>query len=169
MAKGKLFMGLPGWSKGVISVLIAGGAAFAVYKIYQAVQKAKELETATQENQATADEAKKLINKGIKPSMNGTQLISTVNGIKEAWLTYDQITRPHYQEFIHELVKVKNDLDMLNLIKIYGNQEINFPWSKFTVSNFTGNLTQAVKHFLNTKELTAANNLLAGKGIKYRF
>jgi hypothetical protein len=58
---------------------------------------------------------------------------------------------------------------MLNLLKAYGNQDIKFPFTKFTVSDFSGNLTQTTKNFLNNQELAASNNLLARKGIKYRF
>jgi hypothetical protein len=169
MAGKKIFTGLPQWAQGVIGIAIVGGIGFIGYKIYSAIQKAKALESATEENKATTDEAKNLINKGVKPSLNKTQLISTVNGIKQAWMEYDALTRPHYQPFIRELVKVKNDLDMLNLIKTYGNQDIKFPFTKFTASDFSGNLTQATKNFLNKEELAAANNLLARKGIKYRF
>ena len=169
MASKKIFQGLPQWAQGVIGIAIVGGVGFIGYKIYSAIQKAKALETATEENQATSDEAKKLLSKGIKPSLNKTQLISTVNGLKQAFSDYDAITRPHYIEFIRELVKVKNDLDMLNLIKTYGNQDIKFPFTKFTASDFSGNLTQTAKNFLNNKELAAANNLLARKGVKYRF
>ena len=169
MAGKKIFQGLPQWAQGVIGIAIVGGVGYIGYKIYSAIQKAKALESATEENQATSDEAKNLIKKGVKPSLNKTQLISTVNGIKQAWMDYDAITRPHYGQFIRELVKVNNDLDMLNLIKTYGNQDIKFPFTKFTASDFSGNLTQAAKNFLNNKEIAAANNSLARRGIKYRF
>lgn len=169
MATKKVFQGLPQWAQGVIGVSLVAGVGFIAYKIYAAVKKAKELESATEENKATADEAKNLIKKGVKPGLNKTQLTSAVNGIKSAWLNYDPLTRPHYQQFIHELVKVGNDLDMLNLIQAYGNQYIDFPFTRFTVSDFTGNLTQSAKNFLNSAEIAASNNLLARKGIKYRF
>lgn len=165
----KIFQGLPQWAQGVIGIAIVGGIGFIGYKLYSAIQKAKALESATEENQATSDEVKNLIKKGVQPSLNKTQLISTVNGIKQAWMDYDAITRPHYVMWIRELVKVKNDLDILNLIKTYGNQDIKFPFTKFTVSDFSGNLTQSAKNFLNNDELKASNNLLARKGIKYRF
>jgi hypothetical protein len=58
---------------------------------------------------------------------------------------------------------------MLNLIRAYGNQTIDFPFTRFTVSDFTGNLTQSAKNFLNNEEIAAANNSLARRGIKYRF
>jgi hypothetical protein len=165
----KIFQGLPQWAQGVIGIAIVGGIGFIGYKLYSAIQKAKALETATEENQATSEEVKNLIKKGVQSSLNKTQLISTVNGIKQAWMDYDALTRPHYVMWIRELVKVKNDLDILNLIKTYGNQDIKFPFTKFTASDFSGNLTQAAKNFLNNEELKASNNLLARKGIKYRF
>lgn len=169
MAATKTFQGLPQWAQGVISVAIVGGLGFIGYKIYSAVKQAKELESATAENKESNLEAQNLIKKGVKPSLNPTQLASTINGIKLALLNYDPLTRPHYTQFIRELVKVGNDLDMLNLIKAYGNQTIDFPFTRFTVSDFTGNLTQSAKNFLNNAEIAASNNLLARKGIKYRF
>jgi hypothetical protein len=169
MASKKIFQGLPQWAQGVIGIAIVGGIGFIGYKIYSAMQKAKALESATEENQATSEEAKNLIKKGVKATLNKAQLISAVNGLKQAFSDYDAITRPHYTEFLREIVKVKNDLDMLNLLKAYGNQDIKFPFTKFTVSDFSGNLTQTTKNFLNNQELAASNNLLARKGIKYRF
>jgi hypothetical protein len=169
MAARKTFQGLPQWAQGVISVAVVGGLGFIGYKIYSAVKQAKELESATAENKESNLEAQKLIKKGVKPSLNPTQLASTVNGIKLAFSDYDAIMRSHVQPFYREMVKVNNDLDMLNLIRAYGNQTIDFPFTKFTVSDFTGNLTQSAKNFLNNKEIAAANNSLARRGIKYRF
>lgn len=169
MAARKTFQGLPQWAQGVISVAVVGGLGFIGYKIYSAVKKAKELESATAENKESNLEAQKLIKKGVKPSLNPTQLASTVNGIKLAFLDYDPLIRSHVQPFYREMVKVNNDLDMLNLIRAYGNQTIDFPFTRFTVSDFTGNLTQSAKNFLNNKEISAANNSLARRGIKYRF
>lgn len=169
MAAKKTFQGLPQWAQGVISVAVVGGLGFIGYKIYSAVKQAKELESATAENKESNLEAQKLIKKGVKPSLNPTQLASTVNGIKLAFLDYDPLIRSHVQPFYREMVKVNNDLDMLNLIRAYGNQTIDFPFTRFTVSDFTGNLTQSAKNFLNNKEIAAANNSLARRGIKYRF
>ena len=169
MAATKTFQGLPQWAQGVISVAVVGGLGFIGYKIYSAVKQAKELESATAENKESNLEAQKLIKKGVKPSLNPTQLASTVNGIKLAFLDYDPLIRSHVQPFYREMVKVNNDLDMLNLIRAYGNQTIDFPFTRFTVSDFTGNLTQSAKNFLNNKEIAAANNSLARRGIKYRF
>lgn len=169
MAATKTFQGLPQWAQGVISVAVVGGLGFIGYKIYSAVKQAKELESATAENKESNLEAQKLIKKGVKPSLNPTQLATAVNGIKLAFLDYDPLTRPHVQSFYREIVKVNNDLDMLNLIRAYGNQTIDFPFTRFTVSDFTGNLTQSAKNFLNNKEIAAANNSLARRGIKYRF
>lgn len=169
MAAKKTFQGLPQWAQGVISVAVVGGLGFIGYKIYSAVKQAKELESATAENKESNLEAQKLIKKGVKPSLNPTQLASTVNGIKLAFLDYDPLVRSHVQPFYREMVKVNNDLDMLNLIRAYGNQTIDFPFTRFTVSDFTGNLTQSTKNFLNNKEIAAANNSLARRGIKYRF
>lgn len=169
MAATKTFQGLPQWAQGVISVAVVGGLGFIGYKIYSAIKQAKELESATAENKESNLEAQKLIKKGVKPSLNPTQLASTVNGIKLAFLDYDPLIRSHVQPFYREMVKVNNDLDMLNLIRAYGNQTIDFPFTRFTVSDFTGNLTQSAKNFLNNKEIAAANNSLARRGIKYRF
>jgi hypothetical protein len=169
MAKGEIFSGLPSWAKGVISVAVVGAAAFVAYKIYQKIKEKEEKKSAIDENKTVANEAKVLANLGVKPTLTAAMLNNAVNGIKQSWLEYDAITRPHTQKFYHELVKVKNDLDILNLITAYGIQTIDFPITKFTVNDFTGNLTQSAKNFLNNKEISVANMTLAKKGIKYRF
>ena len=97
------------------------------------------------------------------------ELSTMVNGIKQAFLDYDQLTRAHFQPLVREFVKLGNDLDMLNLMKVYGIQTIDFPFTKFTVDDFTGNLTQSVKRFCNAAEINAINNGLARKKIIYRF
>ena len=169
MAKGEIFTGLPSWSKGFIAVVAVSGIALVSYLIYRKIKSLEENKSAIDENKTAATEAKSLANKGIKPTLTAAMLNNTVNGIKQAWLDYDAIIRPHTQKFYHEIVKVNNDLDMLNLITAYGIQNIDFPKTKFTVNDFNGNLTQSVKNFLNNSEIIAANNLLAKKGIKYRF
>ena len=169
MASKKIFQGLPAWSQGIISVAIVGGVGFIAYKLYKTYQEAKALESSTTENKATADEAKDLLKAGVKPTLTKAQLSNIVNGIKQAFLDYDLITRAHVQPFYRELVKVNNNIDMLNLLTAYGTQTIDFPFTRFTVNDFTGTLTTTAKNFLNTKEINAANNSLARRGIKYRF
>ena len=167
MAKSKI--NLPTCAQGVLSVGGLALAAFIGFKLYQSYQKSKELESQTTENSNADAEAQKLVKKGIKPTLNGAQLSTMVNGIKQAFLEYDQLTRAHFQPLVREFVKLGNDLDMLNLMKVYGIQTIDFPFTKFTVDDFTGNLTQSVKRFSNAEELNAINNVLARKKIIYRF
>lgn len=169
MASKKIFQGLPAWSQGIISVAIVGGVGFIAYKLYSAIQKSKELQSATEENKAVTEEVKVLLKKGVKPTLTPAQLNNIVNGIRQAFLDYDLITRSHVQPFYRELVKVNNDIDILNLLKAYKTQLIDFPFTRFTVSDFEGNLTQSAKNFLNIKEIKAANDILSRKGIKYRF
>ena len=168
MASKKIFQGLPAWSQGIISIAIVGGVGFIAYKLYKTYQEAKALESSTEENKSTADEAKDLLKKGAKPTLSKSQLNNIVNGIKQSFLDYDLLTRAHVQPFYRELVKVNNNIDMLNLLTAYGTQTIDFPFTRFSANDFTGTLTTTAKNFLNTKEIEAGNNILARKGIKYR-
>ena len=160
---------IPPVFKGVLSLAAAGAAMFGAYKLYNYLKEQQANKDKSAEVDAASDEAKKLIKSGVKASLNEVQIKNMVNGIKEAFLNYDLITRSHVQPLYKELVKVKNDLDMLNLINSYGIQTIDFPYSKFTVNDYTGNLTESVKHFLNNSEVNAANGILARRKIKYRF
>jgi hypothetical protein len=160
---------IPSWAQGVIAVASIAAIGLAVYAIHRKIKNEKALQSSKEETNAADSEIKKLTSSGVKATMNGTQLSNTVNGLKNAFLNYDAITRSHAQPFYREIAKVSNDLDMLNLIKAYKIQTIDFPIMKFTANDFTGGLTETAKNFLNKDEITAANNMLARKGIKYRF
>lgn len=169
MAKGEIFKGLPQWAQGAIAVAVVGGVGYIIYKGFKEIEKIQKKQSSLEEINFANKEANDLAKKGVKPTLTNAQLGTIVNGIKQSWLEYDAILRPHTQKFYSELVKVNNDLDMLNLINAYKTQKIDFPITKFTVNDFEGTLTQSAKNFLNSKEISAANNLLARKGIKYRF
>lgn len=168
MAKGEIFKGLPKWAQGVIAVAVVGGIGYISFQIYKKVKAADANKASKDEIKSAEDEIKQLSSK-IKPTMTQTQLNNAVNGIKNAFLNYDRFTRTHVQPFYRELAKVGNDLDMLNLIKAYKIQTIDFPALKFTANDFTGGLTESVKNFLTDSEIDAANGMLARKGIKNRF
>lgn len=167
MAKGFL-ADTPPWAKGVVTVAGVALLGAISYIIYKRIKTAKALQSSKSEINSVEDEIKNLKVK-LSPTMNQAQLSNSVNGIKNAFLQYDLLSRSHVQPFYRELAKVKNDLDMLNLIKAYKIQTIDFPVTKFTVNDFTGGLTESVKNFLDKDEITAANNMLARKGIKNRF
>lgn len=168
MAKGEIFKTLPTWSKGVISVAAVAAVGIISYLIYKKVKEQNALKS-TKDELNSVDSEIKTLQKNVRPTLNSAQLSNTVNGIKNAFLNYDLLARTHAQPFYRELAKVSNDLDMLNLIKAYKTQTIDFPATKFTVNDFTGGLTETVKNFLNKDEIKAANNMLARKGIKNRF
>lgn len=160
---------IPSWAQGAIAVSAIIAAGTVAYLIYKKIKDNKALKSSKEEINAADSEIKKLTSSGVKATMNSVQLANTVNGLKTAFLNYDAITRSHAQPFYRELVKVGNDLDMINLIKAYKVQTIDFPIMKFTANDFTGGLTETVKNFLNNEEVKAANNALSRKGIKYRF
>ena len=164
----KFFESLPPAARGFIAVGGTAAGLFAAYKIYQYYADLQATKETRGEINAAANEAENLKRKGIKPTLNEVQQKNIVNGIKVALLGYDAITRAHVSPLYRELVKIANDLDMLNVINSYGVQTIDFPVSKFTVNDFTGNFSETLKKFLNRDELNAANGIFARKGIKYR-
>ena len=170
MSKSKDFISdLPPWAKGFVAVAVVAGVGVTAYLIYSEIKKARVAKDSKKENNEAVSVAAQLQKSGVKPTMDDLQLANSVNGIKTAWLNYDVITREHVQPFYRELAKISNDLDMVNMIKKYGIQTIDFPVAKFTANDFTGNLTQSAKNFLNNSEIKAANDMLARKGLKYRF
>jgi len=165
----KFFEDIPPVFKGILSVTAVGAVLFGAYKLYSYVKEKKANEEKAAEVEAATEEVKKLVLSGAqKPTLNEVQLKNMVNGIKIAILNYDALTRAHVQPIYKELVKLANDVDALNLIRSYDIQTIDFPALKFTANDFTGNLTETLKNFLNNTEVNAANSILARKGIKYR-
>jgi hypothetical protein len=171
MAKGEIFTGLPKWAQGLIAVAIVGGVGFVGYKIYKKLQLTSEEKGGKEELNSASDLSKEL-EKKMKPTLNSYQLNSVVNQLVSAlsntqsFVGFGKIGVSEstlYKAFAN----VKNDLDVINLVRAYGIKTL--PSNNFFVENFKGTLNQALTTLCTKEQLDALNNMLSRKGIKYRF
>jgi hypothetical protein len=171
MAKGEIFTGLPKWAQGLIAVAIVGGAGFVGYKIYKQLQLTTEEKGGKEELNSASDLSREL-EKKMKPTLNSYQLNSIVNQLVSALSNTQSFVgfgkRGVSESALYKaFANVKNDLDVINLVRAYGIKTL--PSNNFFVENFKGTLNQALTTLCGKEQLDALNNMLSRKGIKYRF
>lgn len=154
---------LPAWSKGIIGVLIAGGSAFALFKLYQYFGKLKEQEGQKAEADTTAKALADLTKAGKGGSLTKVQVDQLANKLQTAFAGYGT----DYNAILNVFVQIKNDFDILSLRQAYGVRKISS--GRFNLaSDFEGTLDQTLIEELSQKDISALNMVLAKKGIKNR-
>lgn len=136
---------------GVLGLVIVGRK---IYKSYQANKNTNAYNTAVQ------SETEKLIQSGQKLSYPESNYFVFADQLVSAM----QYTGTYFSEIYGVFMKMKNDLDILQLNKAFGKRDIYF-WG-FTY-NYT--LPQALRDELSDDELKKLNQLLYAKKIKYRY
>jgi hypothetical protein len=155
---------LPAWSKGVIGVLIAGGSAFALFKIYQYFGKLKEQAGQQAEIDTTAKALADLTKAGKGGSLTPVQYTQLANKLQTAFAGYGT----DYNAILQVMVQIKNDYDILSLRKSYGIRKISS--GRFNIaSDFEGTLDQTMTEELSSSDISKLNMQLAKQGIKNRF
>lgn len=155
---------LPTWSKGVIALIITGGGAFALYKLYSYL-KARSEQT-EQRGEISATE-KKLIDEkkaGRGGGLTDLQAEQIANKLQTAFDGYGSDNKAILQLF----GQVLNEYDLTNIRKFYGIRKISSGRGNIA-PDFTGTLDQTIIEELSQKEIAAINLLLAKKGIRNRF
>jgi len=155
---------MPAWAKGTMGVVVIGGIAFGGYKLYKYIQKQKELEGAKAETKATQETIDKLKKKGLKPTLDSLQLKQIANQLHTSMNGYGTSFSNVAKAFTYP----KNDLDIVGLNQAYGIRKLSSGKLNFA-DDFEGTLPQSLTEELDRKELTAINNMLAKKGIGYRY
>ncbi len=155
---------IPSWAQGVIAVASIAAIGLAVYAIHRKIKNAKSLQGAKSEIDATNSAVNDLNKSGQKPTLTNLQLTSIANQIFTAVNGYQSDEASIYRAFAN----VKNDLDVVNLIKAFGIREISTGAGNPS-PNLKGTLSQVLTDELNSDEIKALNDMLARKGIKYRF
>ena len=155
---------LPLWSKGVIGVLIAGGSAFALFKLYQYFGKLKEQQGQQAELDTTKEEIKTLTASGKKSTLTKPQIDQIANKLQTAFAGYGT----DYNAIVNALVQVKNDIDLLSVRSAYGIRKIS-SGSYNIAKDFEGTLDQAMIEELSSTDIQKINLILARKGIMNRF
>ena len=155
---------LPTWSKGVIAVALLGAGGFAVYKLYTFLLKKKEQENISKEVETTKTEIQKIEATGKKGTLTDLQIQQYANKLQSAFDGYGTSAKSIYLL----LANFKNDIDILNLKRIYGIRKISSGRLNFA-PDFEGTLDQTMQDELSVKELSDINLMLGRKGIKYKF
>lgn len=155
---------LPTWSKGVIALIVAGGGAFALYKLYSYLKARSEQSEQRGEITATQkklDDEKKAGRGGGITDLEAEQI---ANKLQTAFNGYGTDNKAIYNLF----AQIKNDYDLTNVRKFYGIREISSGRGNIA-PNFTGTLDQTIIEEMSTKEIQNINLMLAKKGIRNRF
>ena len=155
---------LPTWSKGVIAVALLGAGGFAVYKLYTFLLKKKEQENISKEVETTKTEIQKIEATGKKATLTDLQIQQYANKLQTAFEGYGTSAKSVYLL----LSNFKNDIDILNLKRVYGIRKISSGRLNFA-PDFEGTLDQTMQDELSVKELSDINLMLGRKGIKYKF
>tara|TARA_R110000868_G_scaffold156899_1_gene384007 strand:- start:336 stop:818 length:483 start_codon:yes stop_codon:yes gene_type:complete len=154
---------LPAWSKGVIGVLIAGGSAFALFKIYQYFGKLKEQAGQKAEIDTTTQALKDLKTAGKGGSLTKVQVDQLANKLQTAFAGYGTDFKAIESVFL----QIKNEFDILSIRQAYGIRKISSGRLNLA-SDFEGTLDQTLIEELSQKDIQALNMILARKGIKNR-
>lgn len=155
---------IPSWAQGAVVVAGIAALGLAIYAIHKKIKNSKNLQGAKSEIDATNSAVNDLIKAGQKPTLTNLQLTSIANQIFTAVNGYQSDEAAIYRAFAN----VKNDLDVVNLIKAFGVREVSTGIGNPS-PNLKGTLSQVLTDELNSDEIKALNDLLARKGIKYRF
>ncbi len=140
MAKGQIFGNLPPAARGVIAVVIVGGVAFIGWKIYKGIQQRKILEGSRKENDAVKSELSTLsANPATKGTLNEAQLAGLANKIHSAMDGYGTDNKA----IVAAMAQLKNDADVLGLIKAYGIRKISSGKGN-PAPDFEGGLSAAI-------------------------
>ena len=161
------FNQLPGVAKVVIVVGGTVAVGFIGFKIYQKIQSSISLKGSNEQISAAEDTVKELL-KTQKPTLDGLKLSQFANDLFTAMDGRYSIGGGIDESAIYRaFTNVKNDIDIVNLIKVYGIKKLRS--GSFIVPDFQGTLSEALTYALNAEEINQLNLLLARKGIKYRF
>ena len=159
------FQGLPKWAQGVLAVAGLGLSTIIGWTIYNKVSAIATTKKARKEIGDIEDEIKELKKEGnIVPTISKAQLAIMAGQLEQAFqeagTDEDQIKRIFGQ--------IKNDADVLILIKTYGIRSIKNPiaWQ----APLKGTLGQALSDELSADEIEEyINSVFVKKNIKYRF
>jgi hypothetical protein len=158
---------LPTWAKGVIAVAVTGTLVFVGYKVYTKGFKSQEEKDA---EKRAADE-KKQLEKELKKDtikVNPSYPLSQYTGFADA--IYDGVrycVGDDYDAVENTLKKMKNDLDVVQLIKNYGSRQ------RYCFGIPAGDAqtlfpTVVAELGADSSRIKKINNDWANKNIKYR-
>lgn len=164
MSAEKTFNGLPGWAKGVVAVAVIGGIGISAYLIYKKIKARNASANSRKEIDEVNKEINDQIKKGVKPTLTPSQIAAMANALQTAMDGYGT----DYGAVLNQLVKLRNDLDILALNKSFGVRKINSGRGN-PAADFEGTLGQCLTDELSDTRIGEVNMMLAKKGIKFRY
>ena len=164
MAATQIFTGLPKWAQGILAIAGLGITAFIGWKIYSGIKESMETAKLKKEVKDVDKEIEELKESNIKPTLTSAQLSIMAGQLEtsfqEAGTDEDQIKRVFEQ--------LKNDADLLMLIKKYGVRTIRSPY--MWQADFKGTLGQTLSEEMTQSDIEEyVNSVLKKKGIKFSF
>lgn len=170
----KYYKDQPAWAKGVINVVVVGGAAFVAWQLWKGLKRSKEVKDANQMAEAAKTELQILATRGIFPSYYdsqyesmATQLVHAMNGCGTD------------EEAVYEVFrKLRNDADVLKLVQIFGvryyqpcswSQPISYAMWLVDDKSFGGGIDDWLAYDLTSSEIAKVNQILRSNGISYQF
>lgn len=158
------FSDVPPWAKGVLLIAIIGGVSVGAYVVYRKLKQVELDKNSKKEVDETASAVATLTKSGQKQTLDALKLSTIANQIQQAVSGYGSDESAVYRAFAN----VNTDLDVVNLIKAFGVREISSGAGN-PAPNLKGTLSMVLTDELSAAEIKALNDLLARKGIKYRF
>ena len=158
----KYYEGLPPWGKAVTLLGIGAAAYFLYQKISASVTVKKTLKEERETLNTAQNDIKKLENDGVRQSYSDAQYKVWADVAYACYAGWGTCTGDTI------FVNLKNDVDVLKLIQAFGIRTI--PSGRFNPApDFTGTLPQVMRDELTLGQIKSINDLLAKKGITYKF
>ena len=143
--------------------LIVTGVAIGGYIAYRVYRKRNPTDAS-----AMAQDEKDAKLKGQVLSYTLTSYQGLADTIFNAWFQNFNIFNPVDETIILSAVnKMKNDLDVLQLIRAFGKRRAPIPFGSLFTSDVT--LPEWLSIGLDANEIKALNDVMAKKGISYQF
>lgn len=162
------YKGLPPWAKGVVGVGATAVVLIAIYKVYSGIKKAKSHANALQEADQASHDLSDVMKAGVSPTYPDSQYESWSNQLVAAFSGCGTDVPAINNVF----TQLQNEADLLKLISTYGirtyDRCLSFAYVLGGGKN-TLSLSAALSDELGASDIELINNILAAKGIKYRF
>jgi hypothetical protein len=162
----EVYSGLPTWAKGVVVVGGTAVSAIILFTIYGNIKKTINRKKLNQLATDAGKDLQKLSQQGIRPTITQTQAqafaATLVSAFDDCGTDEDAVYRV--------MALLKNDADLLFLIKVYGLREFK---GCFKGSNYFGSeelsLPGAITYEMSSSEVSKVNAILQKTGINYKF
>lgn len=170
----KYFENLPSWSRGVISVIGVGAAAFITYQIYSKIKNAKELAKSLAAQKLADTELADLKKQGQVPTKSTSQFeimsAKIVEAINDCGTDEDAI--------LSVFKSLNNRADLLLLISVFGvryyrpcaiSEPVTYLRYQIDNKSYAWGLSTFISHDLDNSEIAKLNNILQTKKIDFTF